>query len=114
MTIEIRTYRLHDGQTAAFHDVMTTEALPLLARFGIAVIGFGLSIDDDDQPQPDAYLIRSFPSAEDRVRAEEEFYGSSEWRDGPRAAVLSHIAGFHTVVFEASDSAVRALSASFA
>lgn len=73
-----------------------------------------MSIDNDDEPQPDAYLIRSFASAEDRVRAEEEFYGSEAWCEGPRAAVLSHIASFHTVVFEASDSAVRALSASLA
>ena len=111
MILEIRTYRLAPGRADAFVDVMRREALPLLADFRIAVVACALSLDSDEEPQPDAYLIRTFASREQRDRQEAEFYGSDAWLNGPRDAVLSHIETFHTVVLEVPDDAADALGA---
>src|SRR5688500_15030351 len=37
------------------------------------------------------YLVRAYSSVEDRQRRQDEFYGSAEWRDGPRQAILDLI-----------------------
>jgi hypothetical protein len=112
MVLEVRTYRLKPGTADAFVDLMTREALPLLADAGITVLACGLSLDPDEEPQPDAYLIRAFASREDREAQEAGFYGSAAWRDGPRAAVLSHIVSFHTVVLDVADDAAAAFRGS--
>ena len=103
MVVELRTYRLTPGSASAFVDLMRAEALPLLADHGMTVLGCGLSLDADEEPQPDAYLIRSFASVEERAALEASFYGSRAWIDGPREAVLALIVSFHTVVLEVPD-----------
>src|SRR5262249_57514330 len=54
-------------------------------------------------------LIRAFPSLEDRQRAEDAFYGSDEWKNGPRAAVLAAIESYTTVVIQTDEATIRAL-----
>ena len=102
MIVEIRTYRLHPGTRDAFVDVMTNQALPLLAAAGIHVIAAGASLADEDGFE-EAYLIRGFTSLEHRDEQEEGFYGGAAWRDGPREAILSRIQSYHTVVLTGDD-----------
>lgn len=95
--IEVRTYRLHPGSGAEFDRLFREEATPLLDRWGITVLWHGPSLDD-----PDSYLlVRAFGSTAEREIAEDDFYGSPEWRDGPREPVLSLIESYHTVVVPA-------------
>jgi len=100
MILEIRTYRLkpgtRDGSVAAM-----AAAQPLLARYGIDVVDFGASLVAEDGHE-EAYLIRRFASLEERAEKEDAFYGSDEWRDGPRAAVVAPIESYHTIVLPAS------------
>lgn len=80
---EIRTYTLKMGTGAAFHRLVVEQSLPMLQRWGVDVVAFGPSLDDEDL----YYLIRRHPSLEERRRSQDAFYGSDEWRDGPREEV---------------------------
>lgn len=104
MIVEVRTYRLRPGTEEEFVRLMRDEAVPLLKRFGIEVVTCGASLADEDGRR-DAYLIRSFDSLEQRDEQEERFYGSREWRDGPRETIVSRIESYHTVVLDAPDLA---------
>jgi hypothetical protein len=111
VVLEIRTYRLHDGTREEFHRVVAEEAVPLLAAFGISVLRYGPS-EDDEQGVEEYVLIRAFPSLEVRTELEERFYQSREWHGGPRARILGPIVGYHTVVLTVTPSAVEGLRTS--
>jgi len=96
--VEIRTYRLKAGTGAEFHRTFVEESLPMLQRFGVDVVAFGPSLDEPDS----YYLIRAYPSLDERERSEEAFYGSDEWREGPREAIVSRIESHIAVVLPAS------------
>lgn len=108
MILEIRTYRLRPGTRDEFVRVLREEATPLMERFGITVVGIAASLADDEGNE-EACLLRAFSSLAVRQEREQAFYGSDEWRGGPREAVVSPIESYHTVVLETTDDAVRAL-----
>ena len=101
MIVEIRTYRLKPGTIEDFVAVMRNQAAPLLAAAGLDVVACGRSLVDDD-----AYLIRAFPSLEEREAQEDAFYSSAVWREGPREAIVSRIESYHTVVIELDKAVV--------
>ncbi|AKU17399.1 NIPSNAP family protein [Luteipulveratus mongoliensis] len=109
MILEIRTYRLHPGTQQEFVRVMREEAFPLLRERGIRIVAGGPSLVAEDGHE-EAYLIRAFDSLEQRDVQEDGFYSSTPWHDGPREAILSRIVDFHTIVIEASEQAVEALT----
>jgi hypothetical protein len=96
--VEIRTYALSPGSGAEFHRLFVEESLPLLRRSGVEVVAFGRSLDDDDA----SVLVRAYPSLDELRRSQEAFYGSDEWRRGPREAVVSRIESSISVVLPAS------------
>lgn len=104
--IEIRTYKLVPGTGAEFHRIFVEESLPMLQRWGVEVVAFGLSLDDEDS----FCLIRAYPSPEELQRSQDAFYGSVEWRNGPREAIVSRIESSNSVVLPADS--VGLLSAS--
>ena len=108
MILEIRTYRLKPGTRDEFVRLMREESLPLLKKWGVDVVDAGASLVAEDGAE-EAYLVRAFSSIEEREKQEAAFYGSDEWRRGPREAVISRIESYHTIVIEASAEAVRAL-----
>lgn len=95
--IEVRTYTLTPGSGAEFERLFSEESLPMLERFGVEVVAFGASLDDADS----YYLIRGYTSVAERRRSQDEFYGSDEWRQGPREAVLALIESHISVVLPA-------------
>lgn len=66
----------------------------MLRRWHIDVVAFGPSLHDAES----YFLIRAFPSLENRQEREDAFYGSDEWKRGPREAILADIASYTTVV----------------
>jgi hypothetical protein len=42
--------------------------------------------------------MRAYPSLDDRQRSQDAFYGSEEWRRGPREEILSYIDSHTSVV----------------
>ncbi len=103
--VEIRSYNLKPGTGADFHELFIHQSLPLLRRWQVDVVDFGRSLHD-----PDAYyLVRAFNSLDEREQSEEAFYGSEEWRKGPRDAVLALIDSYTTVVIEMNEAALQGL-----
>jgi ketosteroid isomerase-like protein len=105
--VEIRSYNLKPGTRERFHALFVREALPMLRRWKVDVIGYGPSLHDADS----YFLMRGFPGVADRQTAEDAFYGSDEWRKGPREAVLADIVSYTTVVVSLDPATIRGLRA---
>jgi hypothetical protein len=95
--VEIRTYTLKPGSGAGFHRTFVEDALPMLERWGVDVVAFGPSLDDDDA----YFLMRAYRSVDERQQSQDAFYGSEEWRNGPREAIVSKIETLISVVVPA-------------
>ena len=103
--LEIRSYNLKPGTRDRFHAIAERDAIPMLRRFKIDVVAHGPSAHDADS----YYLMRAFPSVEERQRLEDAFYGSDEWTRGPREEVLSLIVSYTTVVIGVDEPTLRGL-----
>ena len=105
--LEIRTYRIHDGERDEFGR-RASAVVPMLERHGIDVVGHGPSLAD-----PEHYvLLRSFASLEKLEEQERAFYEGDEWVTGPRLGILELIETYHTVVLRSTPDAIRALAES--
>lgn len=85
--IEIRTYRLKPGTLPAFHEAVHTQAVPMLQRKGMDVVAYGRC----DHEEETYHLVRAYDSREALEAQQSEFYGSAEWREGPRSALVDRI-----------------------
>jgi ketosteroid isomerase-like protein len=103
--VEIRSYHLKPGTRERFHRRFVEEALPMLERWNVDVVAYGPSLHDDDS----YFLMRSYESVEARERSEDAFYGSDEWKNGIREAVLADIESYTTVVVQLDDGAIQGL-----
>jgi hypothetical protein len=102
---DLRTYKLVPGGRDAFDRLFRENALPMLNRYGIQVVGYGPSLGDDDH----YYLLRAFASAARRDEQLDSFYGSDEWRRDYRDAVLALIETHHVLVIEPPPAIRQAL-----
>jgi hypothetical protein len=103
--VEIRSYNLKPGTRDRFHQRFLAEALPMLRRWKVDVVAFGPSLHDSDS----WFLMRAFAGVDQRQKSEDAFYGSDEWRNGPRDATLADIVSYTTVVVRVDDAALGAL-----
>jgi hypothetical protein len=69
----------------------------MLERWGVDVVAHGPSLDDDEA----YYLIRRYDSLAALRESQDAFYGSDEWKDGPREPVVSRIESYSSVVVPA-------------
>lgn len=92
--LEVRTYNLKPGTREEFDKLFKNQALPMLKRWGIQVVSYGKSLQDENT----YYLARRYKSIEHMNKSEDAFYGSDEWRKGPREAVLALIENYTTLV----------------
>jgi len=103
--LEIRSYTLKSGQRDEFHRVVVEQAMPMLKRWNVDVVSFGPSKHDTDS----YYLMRAYDSLEHRQQSQDAFYGSDEWINGPRAAIIAPIETYTSVVIDADDALVALL-----
>jgi hypothetical protein len=103
--VEIRSYNLKPGTRDRFHRTFLSEALPMLNRWRVDVVAYGPSLHDADS----YYLMRAYPSLEKRQKSEDAFYGSDEWKQGPRERILADIDSYTTVVIRVDASTLRGL-----
>jgi len=103
--VEIRALSLKPGSRPDFHRLFSERSLPLLRKWEFDVVSFGPSPHDETS----YYVIRSFPDLADRQRREDDFYGSDDWRKGPREAMLALIESYMDVVLELDELAVAGL-----
>lgn len=103
--VELRTYKIKPGARRRFHELVVNASLPLLRRFNIDVVAYGYSVGDPNG----YYLIRSYRDQAALQREEEAFYGSEDWRRGPRKEILALIEDHSNVTFELKGDALDAL-----
>jgi hypothetical protein len=103
--VEIRSYNLKPQTREQFHRLFLEEAMPLLQRWNVDVVGHGPSLHDENS----YYLMRRFDSLADRAKSEDAFYGSNEWRQGPREAILVCIENYTEIVLELDDATIQGL-----
>jgi hypothetical protein len=106
--VEIRSYNLKPGTRAEFHRLFLEEAFPMLKRWNVDVVAYGPSLHDEDT----YYLMRRYDSLADREQSEHDFYGSDEWRQGPRTAILALIENYTEVMLELDGDTVQGLRGS--
>jgi len=103
--VEIRSYNLKPGTRDRFHKLFLAQALAMLNRWKVDVVGYGPSLHDSDS----YFLMRAFPSVGERQKTEDAFYGSEEWKQGPREAILADIVSYTTVVLQVDDATLAGL-----
>lgn len=103
--VEVRSYTLKPGTGSAFHALVEQQSVPLLKAAHMDVVAYGQSLHD-----PDAYyLIRSYESMEHLSKSQDAFYASSEWRQGPREAIIALIETDTNAVMWLTNEAVEAM-----
>jgi len=101
--LDILILNLKAGSRAEFHQLYQELSLPMLKRWKVEVIAFGPSIHEDD-----TYLVvRRYKDLSDRQQSQDEYYGSDEWKLGPREQIMSLIERFTTVVMPANDDLIE-------
>ena len=103
--VEIRSYTLKPGTRDEFHRLFLEAAYPMLKRWNVDVVAYGPSLHDENS----YYLMRRFDSLAHREQNEESFYGSDEWRQGPREAILACIETYTEFVLELDAVTVQRL-----
>lgn len=103
--LEIRTYRLRPGSRQAFHALVRDVSIPMLIRRRTDVVAFGPCRHEEAS----YVLMRAYADLSALQSEQDAFYGSDEWRHGPREAILSHIDEMVSVVLQADALAIDAL-----
>ncbi len=103
--VEIRSYNLKPGTRDRFHALFINQALPMLKRWNVDVVSYGPSPHDANS----YFLMRGYPSLEERQKSEDAFYGSDEWTKGPREAILACIESYATIVIPVDAVTLRGL-----
>jgi hypothetical protein len=103
--VEIRSYNLKPGRRQEFHRLFLEEAFPMLQRWKVDVVAYGPSLHDQDS----YFLVRRYDSLSQREESENAFYGSDEWRQGPREAIISLIESYTEIVLELDDATLHGL-----
>ena len=103
--VEFRSYNLKPGTREEFHRLLVEVSLPMLQRWNMDVVSYGPSQHDENS----YYLIRRFDSLAHHKQSEDAFYGSDEWRKGPREAILSCIENYTEFVLELDEITVQGL-----
>ena len=103
--VEFRSYNLKPGTRDEFQRLFLEAAMPLLQRWQVDVVAYGPSLHDENS----YYLIRRFDSLAHREQSEASFYGSDEWRKGPREAIIACIENYTEFVLELDDVTLQGL-----
>jgi hypothetical protein len=103
--IEIRSINLKPGRRDEFQSLYIEVALPLLKRWNFDVVSHGPSLHDENS----YYVIRRYDSLAQRDEMEDTYYGSDDWRLGPREAILALMENYTDIVFELDEVTVQML-----
>jgi hypothetical protein len=103
--LEIRSYNLKPRTREEFQRLFMVEAFPMLKRWNVDVVAYGPSLHDENS----FYLMRRYDSLAQREESENAFYGSDEWRQGPREAILALIENYTEIVLELNEVTLHGL-----
>jgi hypothetical protein len=94
---EILTLDIKPGRRDEFHNVYLSQSVPLLKKWNFNLVAYGPSLHDANS----YYVIRRFKNLDDREKSEDLFYGSDEWKSGPRDAIMGLVDHFAYAVVSA-------------
>jgi len=100
--VEIRSYKVKPGASEEFHAAVKGSAVPMLLRWGTQVVAFGSSAHEADT----YFLIRAYDDLADLNAQQNVFYGSEEWRNGPREEIVSRIESYLSTVLWLSPESI--------
>ena len=103
--VEFRSLNIKPGMRDEFHRLYISEALPRLKRWNFDVVAYGPSLHDGNT----YYVIRRYDSLTQREQMEDTYYGSDDWRKGPREAMLALIESYTDIVLELDELTVQGL-----
>ena len=103
--IEIRSYTLKPCTREEFHRLFLEEAFPMLQRWNVDVVAYGPSLHDQDS----YFLMRRYESLARREESEDAFYGSDEWKQGPRELIIALIENYTEIVLELEQATIDGL-----
>jgi quinol monooxygenase YgiN len=103
--LEIRTYRLKPGTVDAFHNAVHTKAIPMLIAKGMDVVAYGRS----DHEEQTYFLIRAYANRAALESEQTAFYGSDDWKSGPRSSLVDLIESYMNTLIWASPQAVESM-----
>jgi NIPSNAP len=103
--IEIRSYTLKPGTREEFHRLFLEDAFPMLQRWNVDVVAYGPSLHDQDS----YFLMRRFDSLTQREESEDAFYGSDEWKQGPRPSIIALIENYTEIVLKLEEATIDGL-----
>src|SRR5712692_3571779 len=103
--VEFRAYNLNQASRDEFHRLVSEVSFRLMQQWSIDVIDFGPSLHDENS----YYLIRAYASLAERQSSQDAFYGSPDWRRGPREAIVALIKSDTSVVIEMETALVDSL-----
>ena len=104
-TVEFHAYNLKQGNRDEFHRLVSEVSFPLMLQWSVDIIDFGPSLHDENS----YYLIRAYASLNERQSSQDAFYGSPDWRQGPREEIVALIESDTSVVIEMESAVVNAL-----
>src|SRR5512143_382462 len=103
--LEIRSYNLKPCVRDRFQERFVEESPPHLQKDKVDVVAYGPSLHDSDA----WFLMRSYANLDKRQRSEDAFYGSDDWKKGPREAVMADIESYTTVVVPVDETTLERL-----
>ena len=103
--VEIRSYTLKPGTREEFHRLVVEQSVPMLKRWNMDVVAYGPSLHDENS----YYLMCRFDSLAHHKQSEDAFYGSDEWKQGPREAIIACIENYTELVLELDEVTVTGL-----
>jgi hypothetical protein len=105
--VEIRLFKLRPGTRDEFDRISREGTIPLMRQLGITVLAHGPSLNNDNG----YFLLRAFPSEEERVTRSQSLYATTEWAEKYDAPVSGMIEGYDTAVLPAGSVALGQLAA---
>lgn len=101
--IEILCLYLKPGTRVAFNKIYVDLSVPLQKKWNVDLLAFGPSLHDEDS----YVVVRRYKDLADRQQSQDAFYGSNEWKKGPREPILAFIENFTSVVIPANESLIE-------
>ena len=84
MIVEVRTYKIKEGQRQRFLDFFESKSVPAQRRKGMSILGPLVDLEN-----PDVFIwLRAFPSLEERDRMTSAFYEGEEWKTEMEAIAM--------------------------
>jgi len=103
--VEIRSIEIKPGQREEFHRLYIEKSVPLLQQFNFDLVAYGPSLQEENS----YYVIRRYDSLPQREQMEEAFYGSDDWKLGPREGIMALLENYVDIVLELDDITVQGL-----